>query len=367
MIMRKALICADLHLGGGESYGGLAADGLPVRYHDKLAILEKMIDAANTDVNIEYFIILGDVFANPRVSERIKQGFYQVVSEFNGRIIVVAGNHDWISEGNHAFCAIEPLLKNYGLEDKLVVVADDKRDDILPNVLFVPWLVSDSLLEFENTLFSAYYPDLVIMGHLGIADSDVGKFDSTSLGDIRLPDCTLAILGHYHKYQIKKRPDSSRLEGEGDVVWIYVGSPFRNNFGEIDYETGYLVYDFHEKKWERKLTEDRRFVRKIVDCDNLGDGLIDLMGIFAADVVKIVLQGSKEAILSLDKNFIRKKLLEDMGVLSVTFEHDYIEKEKRVLVSVEQGFNLPNLFAEFCKDKELPKGFVDDAVERLSQ
>ena len=65
----------------------------------RLETLGRMVEAAN-DNDCDLFVIAGDLFDNPRVSKAIIRKTGESLKRFEGLVIVLPGNHDYIQESD---------------------------------------------------------------------------------------------------------------------------------------------------------------------------------------------------------------------------------------------------------------------------
>ncbi|RJR27655.1 hypothetical protein C4561_01760 [candidate division WWE3 bacterium] len=234
----KFLLTADLHLRLNEPLGVQISDfhGFKIndRLADKFVMLEQMVATAIKH-DVDWFVILGDLFDYPNPPEILRFLFFQAIAPLWEKkkisTLLLAGNHgtddwqahnlmseSWVSQG--AFETMStPFVKtfmNRAGEEIPIVGFPEMKPDVLDD-----WFV-----KLENR-----DPEPFAFGHLGLAFSKVEASDFRVTSGVEVTKFSRfkhVFLGDFHRPQ-----ELANCQ--------YVGSPFIIDLGEIDYIHSYLV------------------------------------------------------------------------------------------------------------------------------
>lgn len=132
---------ADIHLGAGRSTG---------RVDEIIKSFESAFDEANTDQNIEFVIIAGDIFDKVRPSWAVLARFIELMHQAQKPVFVIAGNHDTVRvrTAGSFWDILEKIDFEYvefahGYESKLVQASD-------ASILLTPWGALQNPEDEEN-------------------------------------------------------------------------------------------------------------------------------------------------------------------------------------------------------------------------
>jgi len=217
--MSKILITSDWHIQSGI-YTSIGMD-----YIDYLSTF-------CTENGIEDIFIAGDIFE--KSSKISNDAFIPLFFKFmelkkkGFKITIVLGNHDIYSVDNDSlvetFAVFGKVFKEVGQ-----IELGGRKIDLLPYT------------KDPNNI-----PPMgdVLITHLSIADFafDNKYHVSEKAGFSRklFEDYDKVFTGHFHRPQSK------------DNI-IYMGSPYQMNFGEIDQQKGFIVFDLETNEYERHM------------------------------------------------------------------------------------------------------------------
>ena len=352
----KLALLADLHLSMADMAGGRDSKGISIRLLHKLAIIKSVLHSVERQ-GIYVLVILGDIFESPDTSDLLKRLFYQSLSDYSGQLILLLGNHDYSSDNYYNFSSDKALIAKYGLEDRFLVVSKPVTID---GIDFVPWMPEAQLLDYFTTKNTN---SEVLLGHFGVTGAKVSEHDSRHVGEVStryLAQYKHIYLGHYHLAQK-----------------YYVGSLFRNHHGEANYDCGYVTLNLPDGASERISVLDSNFYTILLDADKeqtLGSAIMqyktkndisDLKG----SIVKIRIVGHRESIPLVDKQEL-KKVLSSLGVLSVSFDYEYLRDESNSTILSREFVGKTTMrdqFMLFCKAKKVDQTLTDKALVFLDE
>lgn len=207
------------------------------------------------DKDIDQVVILGDIThehgrLTPPVLQAVNNALYAL--NFAGMAVtLIDGNHDMDASG----LSINDAFVNEDEENRIEAchVAMRVFWSYPVAVHAIPFCsVEETRLAFEEIERDAkQFPNdagsVVLMhGHFDGAKHGAHEFQPPGgISPSDIPDCVqLVISGHYHMYQKL----TEKL--------LYIGAPFQHDFGEAQYEPGYMILDFAkngEVTWERRV------------------------------------------------------------------------------------------------------------------
>lgn len=214
----KMGITADIHLYGDQR--------LPKIKKGLEYIFSKLIERG-----IENLVILGDVFHGKHLLHSAAVNYFrEVIEKFREiNITVIDGNHDIsIIDGNlYSPNRLFSREKNFRYIDKPTL--DDG------GILYVP---------FQKELDLKKLPVAdIFMGHFGINEAvlnnGISIISNIKLSDLR--NYPIIFLGHYHKPQ--------EIDN-GISKCIYVGSPVQLDWGEVNENKRFIIFDRETKEIE---------------------------------------------------------------------------------------------------------------------
>ncbi len=210
---------ADLHLGLKFTRGGYSP-ALQKRLVDqRLETLRGMVDLANAR-ECGVFVIAGDLFDTPRVLKGLVRETAEILTRFEGIVVVLPGNHDYVQEDDPLW---PPFMDALGEGHHLLrrETPCDLRDQGVPLVLFPG--VCGSRHSKENAvgwvpaaLADLSLPDAV--RRVGVAHGSFeglspdfgGDYFPMTRKELESSGMDVWLLGHTHV----RHPDRDRFEGE---------------------------------------------------------------------------------------------------------------------------------------------------------
>ncbi|HQZ27906.1 MAG: metallophosphoesterase [Verrucomicrobiales bacterium] len=125
---------ADLHLGLKFTRGGYSPSLQDRLVAQRLVTLRGMVDLAN-ERSCEVFVMAGDLFDTPRVTKGIVREAAETLARFDGVVIVLPGNHDYIQEEDPLWPSfVDALGERHHLLQRDTPC--DLRDQGVPLVIF---------------------------------------------------------------------------------------------------------------------------------------------------------------------------------------------------------------------------------------
>lgn len=120
---------------------------------------EQIIPASRK--NIDRIIFLGDIFdiryaINQQIGIEVKQVFRELLEEFKGKVICIAGNHDYYSplEEFASYNAYELIFGKEFLKCYPNLIVVDKDPYLIDGSLCLPWYYTENPDHFDSLLYS---------------------------------------------------------------------------------------------------------------------------------------------------------------------------------------------------------------------
>jgi DNA repair exonuclease SbcCD nuclease subunit len=367
--MARGLFVSDLHAAlrlplAKVDPGGVSSD----RLRDVISILEQVRIAAESDEDVAFVAILGDLF-----DQRHPDGATLVsTSRALGDLAKVVPT--WVLPGNHDAVDRDGRLDSLQFYRELDVpglhVLGHERVEAAGGVMLhaVPWLpeerarkrIRGRAKEVEKNATN------VLCFHQGIRGAlwDSGRASDDGLdGDIG-DAFDLALTGHYHRPQ---EFSSGR----------FLGSPLDLRFGdELVEERGFWSVDFSGKRPEMKLipTDYPRFATIRLDLDEEPDAVESLNldpGLPPVSYVRIIVEGTEAAIgrarPKLDEHLARVREYE---LRSIRLDLR-IREERRERLEASAGVSLSELTrryaSQFAPENSDPAELADVGVRFLEE
>lgn len=225
-------VIADLQLSGGDQ----------LRLVDKMKILSNLTTEKFRSNNL--IVICGDIFESKEPTSSLRETFSnwvrQTIDQGN-KVIIVAGNHDMKTKDTTNLCS-----ENRISGDNFHIIKRSGR--WYDNLVFIPWIDTISGTSPPPTLFTGIFEDDIVFTHCDFkgAQYPTGMISDTGIDFNFFGESKLIFSGHIHKPQT--------IENDGKQ-FIYIGSPFINDWGEVGNETG--IYKLTHEGYERIKTQDR--------------------------------------------------------------------------------------------------------------
>lgn len=148
--MLKIFVTGDNHLGLKYASHGSAADILARKRVDAF---RSMVRIANEEC-CGLFIITGDLFENSRISKKEMQPLLDILSDFQGTVAVLPGNHDFYEKGAALWSYFQDLAS--------------QKDNILLMTAYQPYPLS---INGDNVVL---YPALCVSRHSAPGKNNLG-------------------------------------------------------------------------------------------------------------------------------------------------------------------------------------------------
>ena len=210
---------ADLHLGLKFTRGGYSPALQKQLVDQRLETLRSMVDLANAR-ECGVFVIAGDLFDTPRVAKGLVRETAEILTRFEGIVVVLPGNHDYVQEDDPLW---PPFIDALGEGHHLLSreTPCDLREQGVPLVLFPG--VCGSRHSKENAvgwvpaaLASLALPDEVrrvgvAHGSLeGLSPDFSGDYFPMTRKELESSGMDVWLLGHTHV----RHPDRDAFSGE---------------------------------------------------------------------------------------------------------------------------------------------------------
>lgn len=226
VLQRKVGSFTDIHIGLGQDN--------PI-WHDSVLEFAKKVSDFYKKNNIKDIIIPGDIFHN-RSEISVKtlhtaNKFFEYFKEFN--VLISAGNHDSFFKDRsdvNSICLFDGW-SNITVVDTnpLVVKTVDSK-----TVTLIPWGITlDNIPQAD-----------ICFGHFEINTFNMNTFKVCDKGEESknlLDKSPFVISGHFHH-------KDHRVYSRGQI--LYMGSPYQQNFGDVDEIRGYYIIDTFNNTFE---------------------------------------------------------------------------------------------------------------------
>ena len=229
-------IFSDIHIGLGQDSS---------TWHKIILDFSKWVRKVYTDLGINDIIIPGDIFHNrSEISVNtlsVAKEFFENLKDF--RIFISAGNHDCYYKDRSDVNSIS-LFKGWNNivvidKEPLIIEAKGKK------ISLIPWGTEIENIPKADICFGHFEIQTFKMNSYKVCDHGI---ESVSL----LDKSPLIFSGHFHT-----RDDRSYKKGR----IVYVGSPYQQNFGDIDQIRG--IYTFNPEFGDLNFIENDKSPKHI--------------------------------------------------------------------------------------------------------
>ena len=260
----KTIILGDAHIGNVQNLGRSNGSGGNTRVDDYEKSLNFVIDYA-LDIKADIFINTGDLFEvrNPTTEHiQIADRCIKKLSDANIFTIVIMGNHDYRKTGENFTSALATMQANSYQKVRIllqpeVINYSNKRGDS-QSMLLIPYrdkrmYGSGSSKELTD-LFNSHIKELskridpdspsIAVGHNFFFNGNYFDFGGHEV--LASPDSFVGIdavvMGHYH--------DFTKIKDSNPQAY-YVGSLEKTNFGDLNNNKFFLIFDSETKTFEK--------------------------------------------------------------------------------------------------------------------
>ena len=327
----KYILVTDTHLG--------VKQGSPLYHSVTDGLFANIYDYAENN-GIEFLIHLGDFWDN-RKSVSIKtvlQGLY-IAGNLNKvfkHSYILTGNHDTIYKDSND----ESLLTMFNKFENITII---NRPFELDNMLLVPWLFPNELLENEDN-------NRILLGHFDIAGAVMNESGTESRHGIRQSDFTnwdLVLSGHYHtpgKY--------------GNIQ--YLGSPFHTSFNDVAGTRGFYILDSEACTTEFiEFTDYPKFVR-VKTTDDIASNKIK------GNIVELIFTED----YGINKNIEIIENYKKHDPLTLTPKYVNISESMSDEVMAEEDIEIKDhlgILFEYLEQSELPEHMNLDMIKKVAE
>ena len=220
-------IFSDIHIGLGQDS--------PV-WHSNILEFAKWVSDIYSKRGINEILIPGDIFHNRNeisvnTLNTAKQ-FFDILTDF--KIFISTGNHDCYYKERSDVNSVSLFggWKNiFVIDQKPEIFTIDNSDKTLS---MIPW--GTQISDIPNSDYC--------LGHFEIKNFKMNNHSVCLHGvsaDDLLNKSKYIITGHFHK-------KTYRTYDKGEI--LYVGSPYQQNFGDVDEERGIYIFDLNKSNFE---------------------------------------------------------------------------------------------------------------------
>ena len=346
--MLKWAEIGDLHLNENDSLGRYDKNvGMNSRLNDKIKLLDEVVQEI-LEEEVDFVVFLGDIYNSINPSDLLRSLFNSVVRKIldaDVKVIIVPGNHETTGQLT-AFKDDAVLMGKevgYYVSEEIFQVEVDGQ-----NIICVPWGWASRLQMVDEETKQRS----ILFGHFVVEGADFGNIKARgNAGEMisreELEHYKHVALGHIHKKQK-----------------FYVGSVFRNTFGELGNPVGYHICQINSKEQVEcsyRASHDRPMQQFIVREEN-GDNSLEKIGNVMEEggIVKIKFIGSREWVRKLNLWEIRKRYAEKL--FSLKLERVVEEISDAVEIKSNKILNFSDVISQLTSDKKLIK-YVLSVIE----
>jgi DNA repair exonuclease SbcCD nuclease subunit len=209
---KKIGIFSDIHIGLGQD---------SQMWHEIVLNFSKWVAKTYTELGINDIIIPGDIFHNRNEISvntlSIAKQFFDNLKDF--RIYILVGNHDCYYKDRSDINSIS-ILKgwdNIQIADTTMMLSYNNK-----KISLIPWGTDITNIPESDICFGHFEIQTFYMNTYKVCEHGI---ESKNI----LEKSPLVISGHFHSKDERNYP-------KGKIV--YVGSPYQQNFGDVDQQRG---------------------------------------------------------------------------------------------------------------------------------
>lgn len=353
--MVKILLTGDVHL--GRNYAKESPEIADKYKKARMQSLKNAVDTGNRE-NCEYLVVAGDLFDKVRgLSPEIYKEVSEILSSFDGEVLVLPGNHDYYDSEKDA------LWKKFeSISGSNTRIFKENKPYRTGNVVFYPCICHDKI-SAENAL--GWLKEIEVKDpacyHVGIAHGAIEglSYDKNQayyyMTKKELHDCGMDawLIGHTHI------PYPETGEGIQSENIFNAGTPQQTDIA--DNATGEVfiieIKDDRQVELHRKKTGVISFVRKNIDLQH-GESMektLEFKDLDPAETsLRVILTGTAQEADYNDRNSIYDKLRRDY--IKVEVIDDGLRKEitaDMINRETSEGTVMNRLLNMYADDQEM--------------
>ncbi len=345
----KWLSVADIHLRTTETLGKQTGGKMNTRTRDKLGLLQKTAEFGVAK-KVDFVVLLGDVFDTFNPPERLRTWFLKALLpliKVNIPIYWIIGNHETDMD-SYNFMAMKSLLEFMDNKKPPIEIVNVLDSFVIneTNFFLLPAMYTDEeLVKILGTIENK--ENAIVFGHWATKEALIGEEEfryHEGISSKNYKDFKRIYLGDFHKYQ---KYDN----------WMYVGSLAKKNFSERSDKKGFIYSTLSNTKElvdTFVVVPDRMFIEiEITETSNE----FDFKNLENA-VVKIVFKGTREWLMSLDRDAI----LDNLNAYKVLVDFKNTEKLMEQNKNISALTTIEDDVKSYCKNNNrselIPRGLA---------
>jgi exonuclease SbcD len=383
----KTVICGDTHIGNVMSMGRPNGSGGNTRVDDYERSLNFIIDYAIQN-GVDVFIQTGDLFEvrNPTTEHiQIADRAIKRLSDANIFTAIIMGNHDYRKTGESYTSALATMQANSYKNVRILLSPESiiysNKSGESQSMLLIPYrdkrMYPGQTTKDCTDLFNAHLKELseklpdeipsIAIGHNFFFEGNYFDFGGHEVlaNPESFSKLDAVVMGHYHEF---KKIKSSKPAA------YYVGSLEKTNFGDLEIDKYFLLFDSKSKEFERIRIPTRELIDLSLDL-SLSSAFTYLQDyseqIKKHDLsnkicrAKIKIKDGTQALFSRSEI---EKTLYSAGAFHVSkvlwdIEQVKLEKDKEIL-SHKTDFEM---FQAFAKTQGLQEEFLQKLLEEAKR
>lgn len=235
--MLKILHVADFHIGASFSSFG---EKLVEKAQDLHFIaINSMINYANLH-EIDAILIAGDTFDNHVVNFNLRLKLFSILSNFNGEIFIVCGNHDYYFKGS--FWDHTEIPKNCTLikTNDWNVIKREKFTLFGASFTNIYEKINISDIKTDNSTIN-----------IGLVHADIlsdSPYNPLSKNDIKSSNLNYLAVGHNHKFSEILKVSNTFFSAPGNISATGFDEVSQKGFIVATFDENDVSFDFIESK-----------------------------------------------------------------------------------------------------------------------